>query len=47
MAAHSNAMGKGETVIKGSEEESPAWTALTPGSNGEEVWKIACGKIAL
>lgn len=40
---YSGNMGEGE-VTDSIVYESPEWQAIPPGSNGESLWKLACGK---
>lgn len=45
---YANAMGQGQgQKAMNDVEESSTWEAVVPGSNGESVWKVACGKITL
>ena len=41
-----NNMGGGKVVSTGTISASPDWKPISPGSVGEKLWKIACGKIS-
>lgn len=45
-SAYSGSMGTGQSLYSG-DDASPKWKTFLPGSNGEELWKIACNKFQI